>query len=250
MGRRCAARRGPGEMDGIEAESGWDPGLWTGSGKERRGCLLGSDATFRSFVEVRAVLKPSLEQIHNEPLCDPLYCAGATKDFSYKALQASRWEKELVEYSRRLEEVTVVGRAGIRSGRVECFWSLFVPHRVFLYLASTRIISRLSTRRRFRILTGYRLHNGADVHYLDASGFQGDVLLLQEGLLQGVLLGPACLPGRGAGEGAAQGRELQGRAGRVRAQQRPQIFFVCFFRGARLPGTTRFLRSSREVRSG
>src|SRR5688572_17619652 len=72
-----------------------------------------------------------VERIHNEPLCDPLYCPGATKDFSYKTLQASRWEKELVEYSRRLEEVTVVGRAGIRSDRVECFWSLLVPHRDF-----------------------------------------------------------------------------------------------------------------------
>ena len=74
---------------------------------------------------------PSLEQIHNKPDCDPLYCPGAAKDFSYKVLQVSRWEKELVEYSRRLEEVTVVGRAGIHSYRVECFWSLLVPHRVF-----------------------------------------------------------------------------------------------------------------------
>ena len=72
-----------------------------------------------------------VEQIHNEPPCDPLYCPGATKDFSYKTLQASRREKELVEYSRRLEEVTVVGRAGICSDRVECFWSLLVLHRIF-----------------------------------------------------------------------------------------------------------------------
>jgi hypothetical protein len=72
-----------------------------------------------------------VEQIHNEPYGNPLYWPGAAKDFSYKALQASRWEKELVEYSRRLEEVTVVGRAGIRCGRVECFRPLLVLHRVF-----------------------------------------------------------------------------------------------------------------------
>ena len=65
-------------------------------------------------------------------MCDPLYCAGAANTFGYKTLQASRWEKGLVEYSRRLEEVAVVGRAGIRSNRVEYFWSLLVPHRVVL----------------------------------------------------------------------------------------------------------------------
>ena len=39
---------------------------------------------------------------------------------------------ELVEYSRRLEEVAVVGRAGIRRGRFEYFRPLFVCDRVFL----------------------------------------------------------------------------------------------------------------------
>ena len=47
-------------------------------------------------------------------------------------LQACRWEKELVEYSRHLEEVALVGRAGIRCGRVEHFRSVFVRYRVFL----------------------------------------------------------------------------------------------------------------------
>src|SRR5918994_7500179 len=75
---------------------------------------------------------PTSERIHNEPFGDPLYCPHAAKDFSYKTLQASRWEKELVEYSRRLEEVAVVGRAGIRRDRVECFWSLLVLDRVVL----------------------------------------------------------------------------------------------------------------------
>src|SRR5215208_5023526 len=70
---------------------------------------------------------------------------------------------------------------------------------------------------------------------MDASGFPGDVLLLPQGVLQGVLLGSAGLPGRGAGEGAAQGRELQGREGGVRAQQRSQVLSVRLLRGARLP---------------
>jgi hypothetical protein len=58
-----------------------------------------------------------------------LYTAWAQQTLGYKTLQACRWEKELVEYSRRLEEVAVVGRAGIRCDRIECFWSLLVPHR-------------------------------------------------------------------------------------------------------------------------
>ena len=45
-------------------------------------------------------------------------------------LQASRWETELVEYSRCLEEVTVVGRTGIRRDRFDHFRSLLVLHRV------------------------------------------------------------------------------------------------------------------------
>jgi hypothetical protein len=72
-----------------------------------------------------------VERIHNEPLCDPLYCPGAANAFSYKTLQASRWEHELVDYSRRLEEVALVGRAGICCGRFECFRSLLVRHCVF-----------------------------------------------------------------------------------------------------------------------
>ena len=75
---------------------------------------------------------PTLERIHNRPLCDPLYCPGAANAFSYKTLQASRSENKLVEYSRRLEEVTVVGRARICCGRFEYLRPLLVRHRLFL----------------------------------------------------------------------------------------------------------------------
>jgi hypothetical protein len=72
-----------------------------------------------------------LERIHNGPFGDPLYFRGAANDFSYKKLQASRWENALVEYSRRLEEVAVVGRTGVRCDRLEYFWPLLVCHRDF-----------------------------------------------------------------------------------------------------------------------
>ena len=73
-----------------------------------------------------------LERIHNGPVGDPLYCRSAANDFSYKTLQVSRWENALDEYSRRLEEVAVVGRALDRRGRFEHFWTLFVCDRDFL----------------------------------------------------------------------------------------------------------------------
>ena len=70
----------------------------------------------------------NLERIHNGFSGDPLYFRGATNDFSYKGLQASRWENALDEYSLRLEEIAVVGRALDRRGRSEYFRPLFVHH--------------------------------------------------------------------------------------------------------------------------
>lgn len=65
---------------------------------------------------------PLSERIHNGPTCNPLYFPSAANDFSYKTLQAFRWEKELVEYSRRLEEAAVVGRADVCRGSPYSFW--------------------------------------------------------------------------------------------------------------------------------
>ena len=145
-----------------------------------------------------------LERIHNGLVGYPLYFPHAANDFSYKELQTSRWENALVEYSRRLEEVAVVGRALDRRGRFEHLRPLFVRDRDFLAgcVQGLPLAVLLAADTAARLDAG--LYYGSDVHHLDALGFQGDVLLLPQGVLQGVFLGPAGLPGRGSGQGAAQ----------------------------------------------
>src|SRR5688500_3890677 len=119
-----------------------------------------------------------LERIHNGLFSDHLYSPNTANDFSYKTLQASRWENEFVEYSRRLEEATVVGRAGVCRNGIEYLRSLLVLHRGFppRRVRGLSLALLLAADTASRLDTG--LHNGADVHNLDAPRFQGDVLLL------------------------------------------------------------------------
>src|SRR5918997_2807431 len=138
---------------------------------------------------------------------------------------------ELVEYSRRLEAVAVVGGACDRSGGVDRLRPLFVYHhrrfsgrvqavRVSVLLACSPV-AKLDAR----------VRDGADARVVDTARVQGDLLLLPEGLLPGVLLRSAGLPGGRAAEGPLLGREKRGRrvqggAGALRLEQRTPVLSV------------------------
>src|SRR5215212_678323 len=140
-----------------------------------------------------------------------LYTPGCkAKSFGYKKLQASRGSKRLVEHSRRLEEVALVGGAGVHRGRAERLWPVFAHDRAPVYwsLRGVPLAVLFAAGPQARVAT--RIHHGAAFRLVDTFGFQGHVLLLPQGVLQGVLLGPAGLFRRGAAARATQRPELSG----------------------------------------
>src|SRR5215217_8173194 len=138
---------------------------------------------------------------------------------------------ELVKYSRRLEEVALVGRAGYRGDRVDRLRPLFTHHHRHISGRVQAVCIPVLFARGSVAELDAGVRDGADAGVVDTARFQGDLLLLPEGILPGVLLRSAGVPGGGSGKGPLLGWKerdgrVQGRAGALRLEQRAPVLSV------------------------